>query len=97
MALSSTVCGLVTPAGYEEAHGRYENEAQLSHLFPATDGCFVCTGQGEPSALLVEGGGYLTAVYSLPEMVLLGRKATSLPVMRVFPTPKCLGSHRGKV
>ncbi|CAM9869734.1 unnamed protein product, partial [Sphacelaria rigidula] len=36
---SRTVCGLVTPAGYGEAHGRYENEAQLSHLFPATVSC----------------------------------------------------------
>ncbi|CAM9458952.1 unnamed protein product, partial [Pylaiella littoralis] len=96
---SRTVCGLVTPAGYGEAHGRYENEAQLSHLFPATDGCFVSTSANaaEPSALLVEGGGYLAAVYSIPEMKLLGRRALSLPVTRVLATPDCLGSHRGKV
>ncbi|CAM9250646.1 unnamed protein product [Scytosiphon promiscuus] len=95
---SRTVCGLVTPAGYGEAHGRYENEAQLSHLFPATDACFVSTStSSEPSALLIEGGGYLAAVYSIPDMQLLGRKALSLPVTRVLATPECLGSQRGKV
>ncbi|CAM9374312.1 unnamed protein product, partial [Ectocarpus sp. 12 AP-2014] len=97
---SRTVCGLVTPAGYGEAHGRYENEAQLSHLFPATDGCFVSTSASagaEPSALLVEGGGYLAAVYSIPDMQMLGRKALSLPVTRVIATPECLGPQRGKV
>lgn len=51
----------------------------------------------EPSALLVEGGGYLAAVYSIPDMQLLGRKALSLPVSRVLATPECLGSQRGKV
>lgn len=51
----------------------------------------------EPSALLVEGGGYLAAVYSIPDMQLLGRRALSLPVTRVLATPDCLGSHRGKV
>lgn len=51
----------------------------------------------EPSALLIEGGGYLAAVYSTPDMQLLGRKALSLPVTRVLATPECLGSHRGKV
>lgn len=51
----------------------------------------------EPSALLVEGGGYLAAVYSIPDMQLLGRKALSLPVTRVIATPECLGSQRGKV
>ena len=51
----------------------------------------------EPSALLVEGGGYLAAVYSIPDMKLLGRKALSLPVTRVLATPDSLGSQRGKV
>lgn len=51
----------------------------------------------EPSALLIEGGGYLAAVYSIPDMQLLGRKALSLPVTRVLATPECLGSQRGKV
>lgn len=51
----------------------------------------------EPNALLVEGGGYLTAVYNIPDMKLLGRKALSLPVTRVVSTPDCLGSQRGKV
>lgn len=50
----------------------------------------------EPSALLIEGGGYLAAVYSIPDMQLLGRKALSLPVTRVLATPDCLGSQRGK-
>lgn len=55
------------------------------------------SGQGEPSALLMEGGGYLAAVYSVPDMKLLGRKGLSLPVTRVLATPDCLGTHRGKV
>lgn len=55
------------------------------------------SGGGEPNALLVEGGGYLMAVYTIPDMQLLGRKALSLPVTRVVATPECLGSQRGKV
>lgn len=65
---------------------------------PHQDGCFVSTSaNGEPSALLIEGGGYLAAVYSIPDMQLLGRKALSLPVTRALATPDCLGSQRGKV
>lgn len=54
-------------------------------------------GHAEPNALLVEGNGYLAAVYSIPDMQLLGRKALSLQVTRVLATPECLGSQRGKV
>lgn len=54
-------------------------------------------GNVEPNALLVEGNGYLAAVYSIPDMNLLGRKALSLQVTRVLATPECLGSQRGKV
>lgn len=67
---------------------------------PRQDGCFVSTSANagaEPSALLVEGGGYLAAVYSIPGMQMLGRKALSLPVTRVIATPECLGPQRGKV
>lgn len=54
-------------------------------------------GHSEPNALLVEGHGYVAAVYSIPDMQLLGRKALSLQVTRVFATPDCLGTQRGKV
>lgn len=54
-------------------------------------------GHTEPDALLIEGGGYLTAVYSIPDMQLRGRKELSLPVTRVLSTPECLRSQRGKV
>jgi hypothetical protein len=78
---SRTVCGLVTQPGY----GELETEANIGHLLPASDGCFIPMGRPEPCVLLVEAAGYRLAVYTLPDMESLTEQEVTSPVARVFP------------